>query len=379
MTTSASISTKSDIPQVPGASNPDDAILQVRELRKWFNVGGQFFGIGTPTYLKAVDDVNFDVREGKTFGLVGESGCGKTTTLKVILGLEEPTEGNIYWQGEDVAQMSRAGVKEFRRSVQAVFQDPWSSLNPRMRVQAIVGEPLEIATTMTRQQIRERVGDLLTEVGLNPYQMNLYPHEFSGGQRQRIGIARALALNPKLICLDEPVSALDVSIRAQIMNLLVDLQDEHGLAYLLVAHNLATVRYMCHEMAVMYLGVVQEMGDTESIFNNPLHLYTNALISAALPSHPDIERDEIILPGEVVSPIDPPAGDVFMTRTPLEVDPDHRYANERPPLVEKDPNHWVVETPWSLATEEALRISIYDEEAEIKAREEELARAAATN
>ena len=367
------------IEDAPGASNPPDTILQVRHLRKWFDVGGRFLGIGQRSWLKAIDDVSFDVREGKTFGLVGESGCGKTTTLKVILGLEVPTEGHIFWQGEDVATMTRAGRREFRRSVQAVFQDPWSSLNPRMRVQAIVGEPLEIATTMTRQQIRERVGDLLVEVGLNPYQMNLYPHEFSGGQRQRIGIARALALNPKLICLDEPVSALDVSIRAQIMNLLVDLQNEHGLAYLLVAHNLATVRYMCHEMAVMYLGVVQEMGDTEAIFNNPLHLYTNALISAALPSHPDIRRDEIILPGEVVSPIDPPPGDVFMTRTPIEVDQTHAYANERPPLIEKEPNHWVVETPWSLATDEALQASIYDEEEEIRKSEAERQRLASMN
>ena len=367
------------IEDAPGASNPSDTILQVRHLRKWFDVGGRFLGIGARSWLKAIDDVSFDVRQGRTFGLVGESGCGKTTTLKVILGLEEPTEGHIYWQGEDVATMTRAGRREFRRSVQAVFQDPWSSLNPRMRVQAIVGEPLEIATTMTRQQIRDRVGDLLVEVGLNPYQMNLYPHEFSGGQRQRIGIARALALNPDLICLDEPVSALDVSIRAQIMNLLVDLQDEHGLAYLLVAHNLATVRYMCHEMAVMYLGVVQEMGDTEAIFNNPMHLYTNALISAALPSHPDIRRDEILLPGEVVSPIDPPPGDVFMTRTPVEVDPSHRFANERPPLIEKEPNHWVVETPWSMATDEALQASIYDEEAEIAKSEAERQRLAAMN
>ena len=359
------------IPDAPGATNPPDAILQVRSLRKWFTVGGQFLRFGKPIYLKAIDDVNFDIRAGRTFGLVGESGCGKTTTLKVILGLERPTEGTIYWQGEDVSQMTRAGVKDFRRSVQAVFQDPWSSLNPRMRVLSIVAEPLEIATTMTKRQIRERVGDLLTEVGLNPYQANLYPHEFSGGQRQRIGIARALALNPKLICLDEPVSALDVSIRAQIMNLLVDLQEEHQLAYLLVAHNLATVRYMCHEMAVMYLGVIQEMGDTEAIFNNPMHLYTNALISAALPSHPDIQRDEIILPGEVVSPIDPPSGDVFMTRTPLDVDPNHIYANERPPLVQKEDQHWVVETPWSLATDESIRASLYDEEAEARARREE--------
>ncbi|MGB1748901.1 MAG: ATP-binding cassette domain-containing protein, partial [Dehalococcoidia bacterium] len=276
------------IPDAPGIKADSDPIIQIRNLRKWYQVGGGFLGFGDKVYLKAVDNVSFDIERNKTFGLVGESGCGKTTTLKLLLGLETPTSGQIFYEGEDVSTMSKAGRTEFRKSVQAVFQDPWSSLNPRMRVRSIVGEPLEIATTMTKGQIASRVGDLLSEVGLNPYQANLYPHEFSGGQRQRIGIARALALNPKVIALDEPVSALDVSIRAQIMNLLVDLQEEHGLAYLLVAHNLATVRYMCHDMAVMYLGVVQEAGETEKIFNNPMHIYTNALVSAALPSHPDI-------------------------------------------------------------------------------------------
>lgn len=347
-----------EIPSAPGVSTSADAIISIRNLRKWYQVGGGFLGFGRKVYLKAVDDVSFDIERGKTFGLVGESGCGKTTTLKVLLGLEKPNSGDIFYEGENIAFMTKAGRTEFRRSVQAVFQDPWSSLNPRMRVRAIVGEPLEIATTMTKGQIQDRVAELLEEVGLNPYQANLYPHEFSGGQRQRIGIARALALNPKVIALDEPVSALDVSIRAQIMNLLVDLQEEHGLAYLLVAHNLATVRYMCHDMAVMYLGVVQESGETEAIFNNPLHIYTNALVSAALPSHPDIQREEFLLPGEVVSPIDPPPGDVFMTRTPLEVDPTHQWANERPPLVEKEQGHWVVETPWSMAADAGLRVEL---------------------
>ena len=345
--------TKNKVGSAPGCKPGVDSVLSVRNLRKWYNVGNNLFGIGKKTFLKAVDDVSFDIERGKTFGLVGESGCGKTTTLKVLLGLEETTEGSIFYEGEDVANMSPAGKKEFRTNVQAVFQDPWSSLNPRMRVGSIVGEPLEIATKQTKAQIKERVGTLLEEVGLNPYQANLYPHEFSGGQRQRIGVARALALNPKVICLDEPVSALDVSIRAQIMNLLVDLQEQHGLAYLLVAHNLATVRYMCHTMAVMYLGVVQEMGDTERIFEDPKHIYTNALVSAALPSHPDIIRSEFLLPGEVVSPIDPPPGDVFMSRTPLEVDSNHKWAKERPPLVELESDHWVVDTPWSIATEES--------------------------
>lgn len=337
------------VPTVPGVNSSADSIIQVRRLRRWYPVGGRRLGFGRQSYLKAVDDVSFDIDRRQTLGLVGESGCGKTTTLKMLLQLEQPTSGQIYFEGEDVALMSTAGKRRFRSSVQAVFQDPWASLNPRMRVTDIIGEPLEIGTKMTRSQIKSRVADLLVEVGLNPYQANLYPHEFSGGQRQRIGIARALALKPQVIALDEPVSALDVSIRAQILNLLTDLQQEHGLAYLLVSHNLATVRHMCQSMAVMYLGVVQEAGDTQAIFDRPMHIYTKALMSASLPSHPDIVHEEILLPGEVVSPIDPPSGDVFMTRTPLAVDPNHRWAKERPPLVEKEPRHWVVETPWSMA------------------------------
>lgn len=278
---------KNIVPEELGCTTPTkDSIVQVRNLRKHYEVNKalSIFGkdiLGKTDLLKAVDNVSFDVAKGKTFGLVGESGCGKTTTGKLILQLEKPTEGQIFFQGEDVSKLSSAGMAEYRKSVQAVFQDPWASLNPRMRVKDIVGEPLQIATTMTKEQIAKRVGDLLEEVGLNEYQSNFYPHEFSGGQRQRIGIARALALNPKLIILDEPVSALDVSIRAQIMNLLVDLQNEHDLAYVLIAHNLATVRYMCHKTAVMYLGVIQEMGDTEAVFTNPQHIYTNALMSAA--------------------------------------------------------------------------------------------------
>lgn len=334
---------------VPGIDPGADAILQVRDLRKWYEIKRGGLGWGRTSQLKAVDGVSFDIERGRTFGLVGESGCGKTTTLKLLLQLEQPTAGRIYFEGQDVAALSAAGRKEFRSSVQAVFQDPWASLNPRMRVADIIGEPLEIGTGLSRSQIKDRVIELLTEVGLNPHQANLYPHEFSGGQRQRIGIARALALKPKVIVLDEPVSALDVSIRAQILNLLVDLQQEHGLAYLLVSHSLGTVRQMCHRMAVMYLGVIQETGDTEAIFERPMHIYTQALISASLPSHPDIVHEEVVLPGEVVSPIDPPAGDVFMTRTPLPVDRSHRWARERPPLVEKEPHHWVVDTPWSLA------------------------------
>jgi oligopeptide/dipeptide ABC transporter ATP-binding protein len=330
------------IPPAPGVGATTDAVVQVRDLRKWYYLPHK-------RILKAVDGVSFDVERGRTFGLVGESGCGKTTALNLVLGLTPPTAGQIFFEGQDVATLSAAGRKEFRRSVQAVFQDPWASLNPRMRVSDIISEPLEVATSMSKREIGDRVAEVLAEVGLNQHQANLFPHEFSGGQRQRVAIARALTLKPKLIALDEPVSALDVSIRAQILNLLVDLQREHGIAYLMVSHDLATVRYMCHRMAVMYLGVVQETGKAGAIFDKPLHLYTEALMSAALPSHPDIVREEIVLPGEVVSPIDPPAGDVFMTRTPLPVDPNHRWAKERPPLVELEPDHWVVDTPWSLA------------------------------
>ncbi len=300
-------------------SNGATSIIEIRKLRKWFPLGGGLLSFGKKANLKAVDDISFTVESGKTFGLVGESGCGKTTTAKVLLGLERPTDGQILFQGDDTSKLTKEGRKEFRRSIQAVFQDPWSSLNPRMRVNAIVAEPLEIATTMTKAQIKARTSELLTEVGLNPYQGNLYPHEFSGGQRQRIGIARALALNPKVIVLDEPVSALDVSIRAQIMNLLVDLQNQHGLAYLLIAHNLATVRYMCHMVGVMYLGKIREIGPTEDVFTDPLHPYTKALISAALPSHPDVHREEIILPGEVPSPVNPPSGCSFNPRCYVKI------------------------------------------------------------
>ncbi len=308
----ASISRAPFVKEVPKPLG--EPILSVRHMKKWFPSGSRILGFGDRKYLKAVDDVSFDLSPGETFGLVGESGCGKTTTAKVILGLEKPTSGQLFFEGEDMSKAGSETRKRYRRSVQAVFQDPWASLNPRMRVKAIISEPIEIATRTPQKQMNTLVGELMRKVGLNPYQGNLYPHEFSGGQRQRIGIARALALNPKLIVLDEPVSALDVSIRAQILNLLVDLQKEYGVAYLMIAHNLATVRYMCHTTAVMYLGKIREIGRTEDIFVNTLHPYSQSLISAALPSHPDIQRDEIILQGEVPSPLSPPSGCSFNPR-----------------------------------------------------------------
>ena len=292
-------------------------LLQVHHLKKHFPVTRGLLVMRTIGWVKAVDDISFSVPQGETLALVGESGCGKTTTAKLILRLEEPTDGEILIDGQPLHELHGNALKAYRTMVQAVFQDPWSSLNPRMRVRQIVAEPLVINRKMSRAAIGERVREVLDSVGLRPEQANLYPHEFSGGQRQRIAVASALISHPKLIILDEPVSALDVSIRAQIMNLLVDLQQTYHVSYLLIAHHLATTRYMAHEVAVMYLGKIVERARTEALFTQPLHPYTQALFSAALPSHPDITREEIILPGEVPSPINPPSGCRFHPRCPV--------------------------------------------------------------
>ena len=295
----------------------DTPLLNVQNLKKHFPVTQGLLLMKTIGWVKAVDDISFTLQQGETLALVGESGCGKTTTAKLILRLEQPTSGEVLIDGKDVHALSGSELKDYRTMVQAVFQDPWSSLSPRMRVRNIVAEPLVINQKVSRAQIDERVKEVIASVGLRPEQANLYPHEFSGGQRQRIAMASALISHPKLIILDEPVSALDVSIRAQIMNLLVDLQQQYNVSYLVIAHHLATTRYMAHEVAVMYLGKIVEKARTEELFNNPLHPYTRALFSAALPSHPDIEREEIILRGEVPSPINPPSGCRFHPRCPL--------------------------------------------------------------
>ncbi len=295
----------------------DTPLLSVQNLKKHFPVTKGLLLMKTIGWVKAVDDISFTLQQGETLALVGESGCGKTTTAKLILRLEQPTSGEVLIDGQDVHALSGSELKDYRTMVQAVFQDPWSSLSPRMRVRNIVAEPLVINQKVSRAQIDERVKEVIASVGLRPEQANLYPHEFSGGQRQRIAMASALISHPKLIILDEPVSALDVSIRAQIMNLLVDLQQQYNVSYLVIAHHLATTRYMAHEVAVMYLGKIVEKARTEELFNNPLHPYTRALFSAALPSHPDIEREEIILRGEVPSPINPPSGCRFHPRCPL--------------------------------------------------------------
>ncbi len=294
-----------------------DTLVEIRDLKKHFPVMKGVIFQKPIGWVKAVDGVSYSIATGETLGLVGESGCGKTTTSKLLLMLEKPTSGAIIFRGQDVQTLAKDALKTYRRGVQAVFQDPFSSLNPRIRVGDIIAEPVVVNEPLPKTQMRERVQELLRLVGLNPNSSNLFPHEFSGGQRQRIAIARALSLNPSLIVLDEPVSALDVSIRAQIMNLLQDLQQQFGLSYLLIAHDLAAVLHLSTNIAVMYLGKIVEFGSSDELRHKPLHPYTQALFSAALPSHPDEPREEMIIAGEVPSPLNPPAGCRFHPRCPF--------------------------------------------------------------
>jgi oligopeptide transport system ATP-binding protein len=316
-----------------------DVLLEVRGLVKHFTVGGGIFG-GRAGTVRAVDGVSFALRRGETLGLVGESGCGKTTTGRCILQLERPTSGQVIFEGRDLSTLSDADLRPMRRRMQVIFQDPYASLNPRMTVGQILAEPLAVhGLVADRDGRRNRVRDLLTRVGLLPQHADRYPHQMSGGQRQRVGIARALAVEPALIVCDEPVSALDVSIQAQIINLLEDLQSEFGLTYLFIAHDLAVVRHISDRVAVMYLGKIVEIADRRELYDNPLHPYTKALLAAVPIPDPVLEaqRAHSVLVGEVPSPLNPPPGCVFHPRCPIAVD---RCRGEVPPLREVSPGHW---------------------------------------
>ncbi|GEL78429.1 ABC transporter ATP-binding protein [Tenuibacillus multivorans] len=294
-------------------------LLKVNHLKQYFPIKGGFFG-RTVNHVKAVDDVSFEIYEGETLSVVGESGCGKSTTGRAILRLDDPTEGTIEFDGEDLLSLSKREMRNRRKDIQVIFQDPYASLNPRQTVAKILTEAMEIQNVVPKNKRRERAIELLETVGLNAEQIDRYPHEFSGGQRQRVGIARALAVEPKLIVCDEAVSALDVSVQAQVLNLLKKLQREFNLTFLFIAHDLGVVRHISDRVAVMYLGKVVEIADKKSLFENPQHPYTKALLSAIPTPDPENKKERIVLKGDVPSPIDPPTGCRFHTRCPFATD-----------------------------------------------------------
>jgi oligopeptide transport system ATP-binding protein len=319
----------------------DNVLVRVENLTKHFPITQGIVVQRQIGAVQAVDNVSFDIREGETLGLVGESGCGKSTTGRTILQLHRPTSGKAYYQDQDLTTLKGEDLRRMRRFMQIIFQDPYASLNPRLTVGDIIGEPLEVhRVEKSKKKRRERVQELLRLVGLNPYFINRYPHEFSGGQRQRIGVARALALQPKFIICDEPISALDVSIQAQVVNLLEKLQDEFGLTYLFIAHDLSMVRYISDRTAVMYLGKIVELGEREELYGHPLHPYTQALLSAVPVPDPVVERDRkrVILTGDVPSPANPPSGCNFHPRCPLA---EQVCQEEEPEWREASPDHWV--------------------------------------
>lgn len=312
-------------------------LMEIQNLSKHFTIESNFFGKPT-SLLKAVDEVSFTINKGEAFGLVGESGCGKTTLGKMLVNLYSPTNGSMIFEGKDLARLKEGERRDHCKDIQMIFQDPYASLNPRMTVGDIIAEPIRINNLLPANQVEERVIYLLNCVGLARHQRNRYPHEFSGGQRQRVGIARALAVEPKLIVCDEPVSALDVSIQAQVLNLLADLKDEFGLTYLFIAHGLNVVKHISDRVGVMYLGKLVEIAPKKELYANPLHPYTQALLSAIPIIDPEKKKQRIILEGDVPSPINPPEGCRFCSRCFKEMDV---CKEKTPELKEISPGHWV--------------------------------------
>jgi oligopeptide transport system ATP-binding protein len=326
------------------AQRPGDNLVQARDLKMYFPVTSGIIFQRKVADVKAVDGVTFDVKRGETLGLVGESGCGKTTLGRMILLLYKPTAGSVLINNQDLTKLKSGELRRMRRHMQMIFQDPYASLNPRMTVGSIIAEPLVIhGLVKGRKERGDKVQELMRVVGLNPYYANRYPHEFSGGQRQRIGIARALAVQPAFIVCDEPVSALDVSIQAQIINLLEDLQDQFGLTFLFIAHDLSVVRHISDRVAVMYLGKLMELADRQELYENPLHPYTKALLSAVPIPDPAVEskRERVILTGDVPSPLHPPSGCVFHTRCPLAIDECKQVIPEWRNVGTGEKEHWV--------------------------------------
>jgi oligopeptide transport system ATP-binding protein len=336
-------------------SEPRNELLEIRNLKKYYPIDGGFLR-KPDTFIKAVDDVSFSIARGETFGLVGESGCGKSTTGRSLLRLIEPSGGQVFFEGKEITNLSAEVMRRQRKEMQMVFQDPFSSLDPRQNVKGILEEPLKVHGLGNSRERRERIERLMEIVGLPAAHLQRYPHQFSGGQRQRIGIARALAVQPKLIVADEPVSALDVSIQSQVINLMQDLQEEFGLTYLFIAHDLSVVKHICDRVAVMYLGRIVEIADKKELYANPQHPYTKALLSAVPSPDPKAKRQRITLQGEVPSPANAPQGCAFHTRCPYVMDV---CRSQRPPLMQTDSGHQTACFLYNDASEVAAGISLH--------------------